>query len=60
MRINKKELEEFKQIYFEEFCLKLNNIEATKKAINILNGVELILKSSTHPANGIDKGGKSE
>ena len=55
MRITASELDEFKQIYFEEFGVKLDNLEATEKAINVLNGVELILESSTHPVNGIDK-----
>lgn len=57
MRITASELKEFKQIYFEEFGIVLNDLEATKKAINVLNGVELILESSTHPVNGIDKKG---
>jgi len=55
MRITMQELEEFKEIYFKEFGIKLNDLEATKKAINVLNGVELILESSTHSVNGIDK-----
>ncbi len=60
MRLTKTELEEFKQIYFEELGVKLSDLKATKKAINVLNGVELILKSSTHPVRGIDKKGKSK
>lgn len=60
MRITKQELEDFKQIYFEEFGVKLSDLEATKKAINVLNGVEMILKSSTHSVSGIDKRDKSK
>jgi len=55
MRITKQELEEFKQIYFERFGIKLSDLEAMKKAINVLNGVEMILESSTHSVRGIDK-----
>ena len=58
--INPKDIEEFKQIYFEEFGVILSDLEATKKAINVLNGVELILKSSTHSVSGIDKRYKSK
>ena len=55
MRITISELEEFKEIFFEEFGVKLNDLEAMKKAINVLNGVKLILESSTHSVKGIDK-----
>ncbi len=60
MRITATELEEFKKIYYEEFHIKLSDLEAMKKAINVLNGVELILESSTRPVNGIDKVDTSE
>lgn len=60
MRITKQELEEFKQMYFKEFGVKLNDLEATKKAINLLSGIKLILDSSTHPVKGIDKRGVKE
>lgn len=55
MRIKKEELVEFKQIYFEEFGEKLNDLEATKKAINLLKGVEMILEFNQSPISGIDK-----
>ena len=55
MRITKKELEEFKNIYEDEFGIKLENREAMEKALNVLNGVELILKFERRSVNGIDK-----
>jgi hypothetical protein len=53
-RITKQELEEFKQIYLTEFGVKLSDIEATKKALNILKGVEMISKFNHRPVSGID------
>ena len=55
MRITNSELEEFKQIYKDEFGIKLENREAMEKALNVLNGVELILKFERRSVNGIDK-----
>ena len=55
MRITKEELEEFKQIYFEEFGVLLNDLEAMKKALNLLSGIEMILKFEHRSVNGIDK-----
>ena len=35
MRVTIKELKEYKQIYLDEFGVKLNNLEVTKKALNL-------------------------
>ena len=54
MRITKEELEEFKQIYLDEFGNKLDDLEATQKALNVLKGVEMISKFNHRPVSGID------
>lgn len=58
MRITKKELEEFKQIYLEEFGIKLGDLEATKKALNLLTGIEMISdkpRVRSNPISRIDR-----
>ena len=55
MRITKEELNEFKRIYLEEFGVKLSNLEATEKALNVLKGVEMILKFNQNPISHLDK-----
>ena len=55
MRITNSELKEFKQIYLEEFGIKLSDYEATEKALNILSGVEMILGFNQNTVSHIDK-----
>ena len=55
MRIKPEELKEFKQIYFEEFGIWLDDLEATRKSLNLLSGIEMILKFEHRSASGIDK-----
>lgn len=55
MRLTREELEEFKQIYREEFGEKLEDLEATNKALNLLKGVEMILEFNQNPISHIDK-----
>ncbi len=47
MRITPNELKEFKQIYFKEFGVWLEDSEAMEKALNLLTGIEMVLKGST-------------
>lgn len=56
LSITASELEEFKNIYFEEFGEVLSNLEATQKATNVINGVKLVLGGSTRPVSGVDSG----
>ncbi len=58
MRIKKNELKEFKQIYYEEYGVKPTDLGATKKALNVLKGVEMILEFNQNPISGIDKKSK--
>lgn len=44
MKVSKKALKEFKQIYFQEYGVKLKNKEALDKAIRLLVIVKAIYK----------------
>ncbi len=42
MQLSKKAIDDFKQIYFEEFKVTLSDDEADKKGLELLNLINLI------------------
>ena len=44
MRLSKQAIDDFKQIYFLEFKIKLSDEETNKKAVKILKFMKLIYK----------------
>lgn len=51
MILPKKAIEEFKQLYFEDYGVMLSDLEATEKAYHLFNGLKTIITKDTLDRN---------